>query len=527
MKIGVDFGTTYSKIAFLDEQGKPVSFTYPAPPRDQKFVPTAVAYPSDSETPSIGESARSDTLNNTGVPLYEGFKMLLPLDQSSQWRGFGWPGEHSPSAVTRDYFYQLLRASESSLERRYGRIESLVVSVPEVWQRKNNPGREVLRQILLNELELPLDHLRSEPVCAAAYYAYRCKQDGRLSNEPYHLLVCDVGGGTFDVALCRVMGSEIQVLDFDGNGDEGGWGKAGSSFDRHACQIIYSQAHQGQPPDPNDQEFLDLVRAFEDQKIQQHNKVTGIITRFRGQAIMDDTPLFNLKRDYKFTLKQAIQSFELIKLGIIDVLKRVQGRSTAKGWTIDRVAIVGGFGQFPLVHDAITEALGLQNQDQKLDKILHDDRFYAIAYGAALIANEAILPVEYYPHSLFAEAYRLMEGKVGPVYVPLVAAGQLAKDRETPYWAQKENGDLEEFAIKEPNRNDHLPIRIRLHGDDTLYKLESIPKVKFPPPGLYHIGLSVDKSNLGTLIFKSIHGPERREYRLGDINPALLIEGKK
>ena len=44
MKIGVDFGTTYTKIAYLDEHGKPTLFEYPKGNKAKKYIPTAIAY---------------------------------------------------------------------------------------------------------------------------------------------------------------------------------------------------------------------------------------------------------------------------------------------------------------------------------------------------------------------------------------------------------------------------------------------------------------------------------------------------
>jgi len=214
-KIGIDFGTTYSKIAYLDEQGSLKLFRYPGPP-GKEYIPTAVAYRTvhNRQTVSVGEAARSDVLNHPEVRFCENFKMLLPLEAPEQWRAHGWPAETSPEDVTQDYLHSLLHESQFSFERLYGSIENLVVSVPEVWQRAaNNPGAEALRRIVTEALRLPLDHLRSEPVCAAAYYVYRYQQDAcHTGRQAFNLLVCDIGGGTFDVALCRVSGQQIDPI---------------------------------------------------------------------------------------------------------------------------------------------------------------------------------------------------------------------------------------------------------------------------------------------------------------------------
>ncbi len=88
MKIGVDFGTTYTKIAYLDEEGKPTLFTYPKGSKEKQYIPTAVSYSKRSARKkfNIGNTARLDMTKTRHFTFCDNFKMLLPLEEKSQCR---------------------------------------------------------------------------------------------------------------------------------------------------------------------------------------------------------------------------------------------------------------------------------------------------------------------------------------------------------------------------------------------------------------------------------------------------------
>jgi len=523
MKVGIDFGTTYTKIAYLDEHGSPKLFLYPAPPNGRQFVPTTVAYTRGGRKIVIGEAARLALLNEDDVVYYEAFKMLLPLKKPQDWKAHGWPDGKSPAEVTRDYFLQLLREAEYSFEKQNPKIDGLVVSVPELWQKTaDNPGAEVLKKILTEDLRLPLDHLRSEPVCAAAFYVYSYQKLERRSKRPFNLLVCDVGGGTFDVALCRVEGSSIKVLTFDGNGQYG-VGEAGVSFDRAAVQIACRQAGRGKPEELDETEFIELVREFERVKIEKHDEVSKQIVEFKDVPEIQDAPLYAWRRGkYKLSVAQVLQAFEPVKRGIEKVLTAIQQHAAANNWTIDRVAIVGGFGQFPLVEQTILDCLGIKGEtDVRFDRTLNsENRFYAIALGAALIANGIIDPVEYYPHTLGIFAHRIRNGELSEEFIPIVKPGEMPAGSLQPYFAQEDGQPL--ILDVQSSAFGRLPVFMQLHGSGNLLSL-SVPEVDYPPPGKYHIGLAVDRSNLGKLVFEATSDQRRFEYLLGNVNPQLIV----
>jgi len=490
-------------------------FAYPGP--NDCYIPTAVAYTEGKVI--IGKAARDEVRNRRGVEYADKFKMLLPVKDMDKWAKYGWNLSRSPDTVTRDFFEQLMSKLEEFLGRK---PEHIVVSIPELWQRTaNNFGAEALRRILVDELKLPVDHLLSEPVCAAAYFIYEYQRSRNSPGDNFNLLVCDMGGVTFDVSLCRVRGQKVDVLDFDGVGQEG-WGEAGAFFDHNAVKTALSQC--GEEPSP--EEMLDLLHDFEEHKIQRHDWVCDLLGFLlaRDNELVQDKVIYQFRGEYKLTFAQLKECFEPIGKAIRGVLRRLLERCQKRQWKIDRVAIVGGFGQFPLVQHTILQTLGIYDQnDPRFDRTLHSQhrQFYAIAYGAALIANGIIEPLEYYPHTIAAKVRFKSDGRLKEGYLTILEAGKVPAGMATTHWA---GIGRQRVLVEIPQRVEPLPVFFtRLNGVGDWIGLD-IPPEELPEPGNYYIGIRIDQSNMVILVFESEDGKKRKECRLGNINPILIAK---
>jgi molecular chaperone DnaK len=313
---------------------------------------------------------------------------LLPLAEAGEWTRAGWTVDIAPANAAADYFRCVLLDGPDSFRTTQGPIEGLVVSIPEDWRRRINDhrGAEILRQILLDELELPVDSLQSEPVCAAAYFARLYQQSERVQQRkrPFHgnLLICDLGGGTFDVALCSVDETQITVLDCDGNA-EPGQGLAGVCFDYRAVERARDAANNAPPPSGTPAHRR-VLRAFEDAKIDLHAYTRAKIELYADNpSLLGDAQLYEILGQYRVTYAQAEEAFVPVRVGIAEVLKRMTTRAEQQHRRIDRVAIVGGFGLFPLAQKAILEELGINEDDERFDQLISNtvNREYAVSRG--------------------------------------------------------------------------------------------------------------------------------------------------
>lgn len=521
MFVGIDFGTTYTKIAYVDNRGDLKLFSYHDGIREWHYIRTAIAANVEKKIFWIGEQAIQKAQKGQVDWFAEHFKMYLPIEKKgkTELKKHGWNLEKPPSEVTARYLYQLLYEKEKGFYQSVGEPQKIVVSIPEMWQRSpNNPGAEILRQIFeSNQLgfNVPFEHLISEPICAAAYFVYQYREQGK-SNGSYNLLLCDIGGGTFDLALCRISGSNIEVIDFDGSGDYG-IESGGVGFDQRAIRMAWKNVNPDH--DPSEQELRALYRVFEETKISSHEEIYRLFNEITDKTDLWDTPVYEFGEQsrYYLTLKQSVDAFEPIGQGLRSALERILNRANENKVGIDRVAIVGGFGQFPLVEKIILESVGIKDStDRRFDRTLHQrlGRFYAVAYGAALIASGKIVPIEYYPHTLGIIVQRASDLK--EEFLPIIESNKvIARSGEVKF---------AKHIVKVVGEKSRIDYYIQIRGTGDRYRL-SIPVEQFPPLGNYRVGARIDASNLGVLIFESADNKETRyEYRLGDINPALIIE---
>lgn len=536
MEVAVDFGTEYTKVAYLDEDNQIKLFSLGAK-GDQAYIPTAVAYYTDrgQDRIAIGKKALDTASQRRNVAVCEGFKLLLPVPPED-WQRYGWDGSRSPIDVTRDFFRNLLVEGDYSFMRQRGKITRLIVSVPEVWQRSSsNRGAEALLQVLKQDLQLPVDSLRSEPICAAAYYFYR-HQEMAKQEGPLTLLINDVGGGTFDVALCRSEGGDhpvIKVLDFDGNGQDG-HGLAGALFDRRVVSAVYASVNNGVTLAPDSAEFAKLQRQFEDAKITQHEEVRDGFSSGLYDSLPGDLTVYRFDEErFLVTKDMVLGAFTPIKEGITSVLDRMKARARDLDVTIDRIAVVGGFGQFELVRQTVFHELDVDQPatDDRCREILNaEEQVNAVVFGAAHLLRGDFVAKEYYPHSLALRLYATQNALMQEQRVKLCDYDQVEAGSVQPIYAQLAD-DKPAIITVHVSGLTQLPLECRLKGSQDWLQMK-LPPADLPPPGAYRVGFVVDRSNLGTLIFEPwsngqpVVGGEALYIRLGDVKFALTAGGK-
>ncbi|MEB3883896.1 Hsp70 family protein [Lyngbya sp. CCY1209] len=515
-KIGLDFGTTNSIISHI-EDGKPVAFQYGGE-QGYKYIPSFIAYEDDFI--EIGQAARTTAANHPESKSYGNFKMDLPLTENF---ANTYPLPHTPTSVTADYLRELLLSPENeySFTRQQGEIAGLVVSVPEIWQRDIcNTGRENLQTLIAENLglEKQLIQLVSEPVAAAAYYAWETQRRHREENrEPFNgnLLVCDMGGGTFDVSLCRIYGeNKVEVLYFDGQGDRG-LESAGVAFDRSCVIQAYTQKN-GLPPDADSTEFMNLLREFESVKIAGHNKYTKKLKNYlNSPSELADQTLYSFSNGYTLTSGEVARAFAPIAAGITRVLERVTTWMDANGQKCDRLFLVGGFCQFHLVQKTILDALNLGENDPTLESQFNlINSAFAISYGACLIANGLVQPSEIYIHTIGLVVHTINAStKLEEIFIPIIKGGTNLDDLASLRFA--DIPPLEAF-----HDTPTVTLGVDPQSRGKLFKQVLPDIVKLPKTATsekWRVGMRVNRSQVAYLAIASEEGNKAIEYELGNI----------
>ena len=430
MKVGIDFGSTYSTIAHYNEQLGNVEAIAPAE-GESVSIPSVVSVANRNGLVTCGKGAKEGIGRKT-VRIFEAFKMLLTESDPTLLASRGYDDTYTPRAVAKLYLQSLLNTAL----RRKGEetVEKLVICVPEIWGGTLNTldGRMILRSILQQEIGIPEGDMRvvTEPEAASAYFAYDYERGtGKSFNG--HLLLIDYGGGTLDITLTEVMSNgggalEIGYREGGGAGEnhpgdhgESAVGAAGIAYMQNV--VVHALRDAGllgkeDAPNYSTPEFTRAVRDLETQlksaeRMKEIEDVFGEFGSFRRmnkilkRDIEEFTSLEFDGEEIPVSFQQLFQAYQETIAGVLDKEIRRINEAVRKHIGADpcdpsagihddfKIALVGGFGSFYLVKQQIAEIYNLDNNDgvdPRTRNISANKREQAIALGAALIAADKI-----------------------------------------------------------------------------------------------------------------------------------------
>jgi molecular chaperone DnaK len=224
--VGIDLGTTYSLIAFMDPQtGAPRCIPGPY---GSTLCPSIVSVDPDGKI-FVGEPARQRLLTQPDRTIYS-VKRLMGrgvADIQEELSRFPFRIDGSSSSVIRvrlgdklftapEVSAQILRELKSWAEKYFGEaVDRAVITVPAYFndaqrQATKDAGRLAGLEVL---------RLVNEPTAAALAYGLHKQKRG-------HVAVYDFGGGTFDISILKLIstsdGDIYQVLATNGDTHLGG-----------------------------------------------------------------------------------------------------------------------------------------------------------------------------------------------------------------------------------------------------------------------------------------------------------------
>ena len=198
--IGIDLGTCYSAVASIDETGRPQIV-------HNRLGQNITASCVDTSTSPIevGEEPYKEWGLNSSVAAR--FKLQMGSTKPFQ------PEKGDPkfkpsqgSYTPTDLSSIVLSHLKQFTEEKSGKISEAVVTVP---ANCGNEAREATMSAA-KQAGLPVSVIINEPTAAALYYAFK---EG-LADGNY--AVFDLGGGTFDISIVKVSGTDVEVLGSSG-----------------------------------------------------------------------------------------------------------------------------------------------------------------------------------------------------------------------------------------------------------------------------------------------------------------------
>jgi molecular chaperone DnaK len=348
--IGIDLGTTFSAIAYVDKDGRPISIENSV---GEFLTPSCILF--DAGEVIIGrEASRASVV--TPLSFAECFKREMGGDDSPKPVN----GEQVPPEVLSALILQQLKLDA---ERILGEITEAVITVPAFFdERRRNATKTAAAMAGLEVLGII-----NEPTAAAICYGYNSGIITAENPSVKKLLVYDLGGGTFDVSVVHVKGGRFRTVATDGDVRLGG-----KDFDERIVNFVaetFRNEHGLDPrSDPEDcaQLWLDaesVKKSLSERKsistVCHHN---GLRTRVEVTRVVFEKLTSDL-------LSRTELTTELVR------------KQASLPWEeLDHIIMVGGSSRMPMVTDLLLRMTGKQ-----LDRSVSPDQ--SIAHGAAIYSE--------------------------------------------------------------------------------------------------------------------------------------------
>ena len=431
MKIGIDFGSTYSTFSVFDhrsQQPKAIELQ-----GDQGSLPTVISQNQFGDT-DYGAPAKNN-IGDEDYRVFEAFKMLLIENNINMLkkRGYsGTTGKNSPRYAAKLFLQMALK--QALIETESTVCEDLVICVPESWTKtvRTLDGRAILRDIWCEIAEdpaggIPLDtnHIRvvSEPEAASSYFAYEYKCSAK---KPFngHLLLIDYGGGTLDITLTQIStdkeGKSIDIKYCAGDGagenhpDESGEGSVGAAGIAYMQGVItyalreHGLIEENASPDYTGAPFMKAVKKLEEFLLTKQKTVNDTFSSYEDDLSYfktDNTVALNLPykgQKLSVTYKHLYIAYEDIIAPVLREKLTAINKQVLELIGIDptsprsgnsekfKIALVGGFGTYWLVQNQIQEIYNFVGKDTRTANINIKNREKAISLGAALLAEGVV-----------------------------------------------------------------------------------------------------------------------------------------
>ena len=361
-KVGIDLGTTYSVVSYVDETGTIVNIESS---EGEKTTPSVVFFDPDGQTVVVGSSAREAGAMNPEC-LVERVKSYMD-DATKQ---IPMNGEsYSPSAVSSIILTKLIRDAETALGGE--EIEGAVITCPAYFGdvAKNATKMAGENVILANGEHLKVLRIIDEPTAAAIAY-------GNSRNEDMHktVLIYDLGGGTFDCTVMKLdfegMKKDYQVITTGGNHMLGG-----KDWDQRLSEYVIAEFCNATGCDAKDMAEDFEIKAWLSENVEKAKK---LLTNKPSTTL---TPSFD---GQKYKVEITREKFDELTEGLFNetvslIDKMMAASSLNFENNIDEIILIGGSTRMPQVTEKLAQIYNKPITTYDPDK--------AVSNGAALVAS--------------------------------------------------------------------------------------------------------------------------------------------
>ena len=447
--MGIDLGTCYSCVnVYRDNQVVSVPDG-----QGHSLIPSYVAYVSKqfyfgAAAKQLASSNPQSTVFDLKRMIAQPYSWVVRAKEENKWP-FTFTSDRCglPLLVLRDgrdsyaqyprYFVSLFLQYLRNCVTKYmgSAITKAVITVPAFFTISQ-------RQVTYEAAELAgitVLSLLEEPV--AATFAYSIRSDLGVK----HILIYDLGGGTFDVSLIRVEGNQSHVIASDGHSKLGG-----QDFDQKLMDLFLARLRAHSPNSTIFGRRLNALRHLAEEKkkeLSQSEECSVSLMTSAGNSL-----LFTLTRgEFEQLIDDSIRE-------TISICRRVLGSvSPAIDATqVDIVVLVGGSSRIPLVERRLHEAFPLSEVRKNINMQ------EVVAQGACMEAVNRECASHGYPFvfsgnvtPMVVRTIGVRVGGCGSVIPVLLRGSEVDEQREVAVWVDGGDGDDGDHNDNDSTHNDH------------------------------------------------------------------------
>jgi molecular chaperone DnaK len=386
MKAGIDFGTSTSEIAYVDDDGKIII----VPNHLGELITPSVVYINKDGTPIIGREAKERALVEPDNTFLE-VKRLFGTD--TKLTALHPPGSKNKVYSPVDIAAMIIRYLTDCAEKHSGQpVNSAVITVPAYFT--DSQRKDVMAAGAAAGLEV--DRIINEPTAASLDYGINHMRDCK------YMLVYDLGGGTLDVTVLELFEGVVDVKSSCGNCTLGG-----KDFDQAIMDHIIKIIKKRDKADVFNS-FINDTRAM--MRIKLAAEQCKIALSSESEYTIELPFLYSrngnpvgysekiTRTTFEAMIRDKIYSTEhQIKTALFD--------ANLNADDIDLTLLVGGSTRIPLVSKFLDETFGI-TPESAVDPDLAVVRGAAIQAGvlSGTLGENAIILTDICPHSLSTEA---------------------------------------------------------------------------------------------------------------------------
>ncbi|WHY87296.1 Hsp70 family protein [Neobacillus novalis] len=388
--IGIDLGTTNSAMAYL-KNGKPEIIIND---RGERTTPSFFQVDRENKI-QIGAVAKNAYTSYPWETVLE-VKRLMGTEQKVDVSG----NQYRPEEISSYY----LRYLKDSAEKFLGKpVTEAVITVPAYFSDAQRKATKIAGEIA----GLKVERIVNEPTAAAIAFGFE------NMDKDQHILVYDLGGGTFDVSVVELFSGVVEVKASAGNNHLGGM-----DFDNAIVDWFVKKYKTEQGIDlfgfGTEQELLQRKARL---KVEAENVKKALSTQSSARL---NLPFFAIYHNSPISIDEEITRTQFEKLinslaeSTLEQIDKVLKDAKLTTHDITEILLVGGSIRIPLIQRLVEMKFGKTPR-----KDINPDE--AVALGAAVQAgiksgeidsSKGLMVLDVCPYTLGVDVVKNVGGRM-------------------------------------------------------------------------------------------------------------------